>query len=41
MANRQEQKDDLKRQVIALITSLPESKQLELLNELKAEGVIT
>lgn len=40
MANKQEQKDDLKRQVIAMIKSLPYSAQEELWHELKAKGII-
>ncbi len=40
MVNKQEQKDDQKKQVIAVITSLPYSARVELWHELKTKGII-
>lgn len=40
MISEQEKKDKLKREILAMISSLPESKQVELWNELKEKGLI-
>lgn len=40
MMSEQEKKDELKREILAMISSLPESKQVELWNELKEMGIV-
>lgn len=39
MISEQEKKDELKREILAMLSFLPESKQVELWNELKEKRV--